>query len=272
MTTLYFSYSNISHLQFLGQKSIFDSRHIQTQHRVPFCPLCNLSETHQVAWWSHNHLSFYLYLALWSFSPFFKHVIYLFIFLLAFDDEHCWEPYMPHGNFSSSDITYQLGTTVTFSCSPGFVMEQGSATIECVDPSNPHWNDSEPVCKGMLIGLCCFFFLSLPLIFIRVEPSSRPAESIPPSTLRWLSFDWQHLCTISALCHPDHVPHASLLLLFYSLSSVWRGTDGSLRYDPVSRLASELLQGSGLFMADPRQWREAYWTGHPYVSWIHLFF
>lgn len=69
-------------------------------------------------------------------------------FLLAFDDEHCWEPYMPHGNFSSSDISYQLGTTVTFTCSPGFVMEQGSGTIECIDPSNPHWNDSEPVCKG----------------------------------------------------------------------------------------------------------------------------
>lgn len=55
---------------------------------------------------------------------------------------------MAHGNFSSSDITYQLGTTVTFSCSPGFVMEQGSGTIECIDPSNPHWNDSEPVCRG----------------------------------------------------------------------------------------------------------------------------
>uniref|UniRef100_A0A8C4I7G1 Seizure related 6 homolog (mouse)-like 2 n=1 Tax=Dicentrarchus labrax TaxID=13489 RepID=A0A8C4I7G1_DICLA len=70
----------------------------------------------------------------------------------AFDDEHCWEPYIPHGNFSSSDITYQLGTTVTFTCSPGFVMEQGSGTIECVDPSNPHWNDSEPVCKALCGG------------------------------------------------------------------------------------------------------------------------
>uniref|UniRef100_A0A3B4UZV7 Seizure related 6 homolog like 2 n=1 Tax=Seriola dumerili TaxID=41447 RepID=A0A3B4UZV7_SERDU len=70
----------------------------------------------------------------------------------AFDDEHCWEPYMPHGNFSSSDITYQLGTTVTFTCSPGFVMEQGSGTIECVDPSNPHWNDSEPVCRALCGG------------------------------------------------------------------------------------------------------------------------
>lgn len=74
-----------------------------------------------------------------------------FLFVLAFDDEHCWEPYMPHGNFSSSDITYQLGTTVTFACSPGFVMDQGSGTIECVDPSNPHWNDSEPVCKGKFL-------------------------------------------------------------------------------------------------------------------------
>ncbi|XP_070779070.1 seizure protein 6 homolog [Enoplosus armatus] len=70
----------------------------------------------------------------------------------AFDDEHCWEPYMPHGNFSSSDITYQLGTTVAFTCSPGFVMEQGSGTIECVDPSNPHWNDSEPVCRALCGG------------------------------------------------------------------------------------------------------------------------
>lgn len=76
-----------------------------------------------------------------------SHFIFLFAFK-AFDDEHCWEPYMSHGNFSSSDISYQLGTIVSFSCSPGFVMEQGSGTIECVEPGNPHWNDSEPVCKG----------------------------------------------------------------------------------------------------------------------------
>uniref|UniRef100_A0A8C2A4T5 Seizure 6-like protein 2 n=1 Tax=Cyprinus carpio TaxID=7962 RepID=A0A8C2A4T5_CYPCA len=42
----------------------------------------------------------------------------------AFDGEHCYEPYLPHGNFSSSDITFPLGTLVTFSCSPGFIMEQ----------------------------------------------------------------------------------------------------------------------------------------------------
>uniref|UniRef100_A0A8C7UV11 Seizure related 6 homolog (mouse)-like 2 n=1 Tax=Oncorhynchus mykiss TaxID=8022 RepID=A0A8C7UV11_ONCMY len=61
-------------------------------------------------------------------------------------------PYLPHGNFSSSDITFPLGTTVIFSCSPGFVMEQGSGVIECVDPSDPHWNESEPVCKALCGG------------------------------------------------------------------------------------------------------------------------
>ncbi len=69
--------------------------------------------------------------------------------LSAFDGEHCYEPYLPHGNFSSSDITFPLGTVVTFSCSPGFVMEQGSGVMECVDPNDPHWNESEPVCRGM---------------------------------------------------------------------------------------------------------------------------
>lgn len=71
-----------------------------------------------------------------------------FLSLSAFDGEHCYEPYLPHGNFSSSDITFPLGTVVTFSCSPGFVMEQGSGVMECVEPNDPHWNESEPVCRG----------------------------------------------------------------------------------------------------------------------------
>ncbi|KPP63113.1 seizure 6-like protein 2-like [Scleropages formosus] len=70
----------------------------------------------------------------------------------AFDAEHCYEPYLAHGNFSSSDISFALGTTVSFSCSPGFVMEQGSGVIECVDPSDPHWNESEPVCRALCGG------------------------------------------------------------------------------------------------------------------------
>uniref|UniRef100_A0A8C2D9G7 Seizure related 6 homolog (mouse)-like 2 n=1 Tax=Cyprinus carpio TaxID=7962 RepID=A0A8C2D9G7_CYPCA len=70
----------------------------------------------------------------------------------AFDGEHCYEPYLPHGNFSSSDITFPLGTVVTFSCSPGFIMEQGSGVMECVDPNDPHWNESEPVCRALCGG------------------------------------------------------------------------------------------------------------------------
>uniref|UniRef100_A0AAY4CIK4 Uncharacterized protein n=1 Tax=Denticeps clupeoides TaxID=299321 RepID=A0AAY4CIK4_9TELE len=70
----------------------------------------------------------------------------------AFDGEHCYEPYLPHGNFSTTDISFALGTVVTFSCSPGFVIEQGSGVIECVEPSDPHWNESEPLCRALCGG------------------------------------------------------------------------------------------------------------------------
>ncbi|KAG5263252.1 hypothetical protein AALO_G00284300 [Alosa alosa] len=70
----------------------------------------------------------------------------------AFDGEHCYEPYVPHGNFSSSDMSFPLGALVSFSCSPGFIMETGSGVIECVDASDPHWNDSEPVCRALCGG------------------------------------------------------------------------------------------------------------------------
>ncbi|XP_036824745.1 seizure protein 6 homolog isoform X3 [Oncorhynchus mykiss] len=93
---------------------------------------------------------FILYLELTADSSFIP--LLLALRYEAFDGEHCYEPYLPHGNFSSSDITFPLGTTVIFSCSPGFVMEQGSGVIECVDPSDPHWNESEPVCKALCGG------------------------------------------------------------------------------------------------------------------------
>ncbi|XP_069044464.1 seizure protein 6 homolog isoform X2 [Lepisosteus oculatus] len=70
----------------------------------------------------------------------------------AFDAEHCYEPFLLHGNFSTTDLSYQVGTRVTFSCSPGFLMEQGSGVIECIDPSEPRWNESEPVCKALCGG------------------------------------------------------------------------------------------------------------------------
>ncbi|KAI1884670.1 hypothetical protein AGOR_G00228810 [Albula goreensis] len=70
----------------------------------------------------------------------------------AYDGDHCYEPFLAHGNYSSSDITFSLGTVVSFSCSPGFIMEQGSGVIECIDPRDPHWNESEPVCRALCGG------------------------------------------------------------------------------------------------------------------------
>lgn len=120
------------------------SFNVVLQHLVKnACMLCVFKQ-HNSYWTVLLHI--YMCFRIWSICSCFM-VLYVPI-LVAFDDEHCWEPYMAHGNFSSSDISYQLGTIVTFACSPGFVLEQGSATIECIGPSNPHWNDSEPVCKG----------------------------------------------------------------------------------------------------------------------------
>ncbi|XP_078394364.1 seizure protein 6 homolog, partial [Cetorhinus maximus] len=65
----------------------------------------------------------------------------------AFETDHCYEPFLAHGNFSSSDATYSVGTRVVFSCNPGYALEQGSAMIECVDLAEPHWNQTEPVCR-----------------------------------------------------------------------------------------------------------------------------
>nr|XP_042703567.1 seizure 6-like protein 2 [Chrysemys picta bellii] len=65
----------------------------------------------------------------------------------AFDEDRCYEPFLAHGNFSTSDPLYRVGAQVEFACSAGYVLEPGPATIECVDPSDPHWNESEATCK-----------------------------------------------------------------------------------------------------------------------------
>ncbi|XP_041094647.1 seizure protein 6 homolog [Polyodon spathula] len=70
----------------------------------------------------------------------------------VFDADHCYEPFLAHGNFTTSDLSYSLGSVVEFGCVSGYVMEQGSGVIECVDPSDPHWNESEPVCKALCGG------------------------------------------------------------------------------------------------------------------------
>ncbi|CAM4683412.1 unnamed protein product [Lepidochelys kempii] len=72
--------------------------------------------------------------------------------LPAFDEDRCYEPFLAHGNFSTSDPLYRVGAQVEFACSAGYMLEQGPATVECVDPSDPHWNESEPTCKALCGG------------------------------------------------------------------------------------------------------------------------
>nr|BAA10890.1 seizure-related gene product 6 type 3 precursor [Mus musculus domesticus] len=66
----------------------------------------------------------------------------------AFQQRHCYEPFVKYGNFSSSAPSYPVGTTVEFSCDPGYTLEQGSIIIECVDLHDPQWNETEPACRG----------------------------------------------------------------------------------------------------------------------------
>lgn len=66
----------------------------------------------------------------------------------AFAPGHCYEPFVKYGNLTSSDSTWAVGAVVEFACNPGYTLEQGSVTIECVDPDNPQWNETEPACRG----------------------------------------------------------------------------------------------------------------------------
>ncbi|XP_028564502.2 seizure protein 6 homolog isoform X1 [Podarcis muralis] len=70
----------------------------------------------------------------------------------AFEPGHCYEPFVKYGNFTTSDATYAVGTTVEFACEAGYTLEQGSVIIECVDPTNPQWNETEPACRAVCSG------------------------------------------------------------------------------------------------------------------------
>uniref|UniRef100_A0A8C5L0B0 Seizure related gene 6 n=1 Tax=Jaculus jaculus TaxID=51337 RepID=A0A8C5L0B0_JACJA len=70
----------------------------------------------------------------------------------AFQQGHCYEPFVKYGNFSSSAPSYPVGATVEFSCDPGYTLEQGSIIIECVDPHDPQWNETEPACRAVCSG------------------------------------------------------------------------------------------------------------------------
>ncbi|XP_041851043.1 seizure protein 6-like [Melanotaenia boesemani] len=70
----------------------------------------------------------------------------------AFAAGHCYEPFVKYGNLTSSDSTWAVGAVVEFSCDPGYTLEQGSVTIECMDLSSPQWNDTEPACRAVCSG------------------------------------------------------------------------------------------------------------------------
>ncbi|XP_056138840.1 seizure protein 6 homolog [Lampris incognitus] len=70
----------------------------------------------------------------------------------AFAIGHCYEPFVKYGNLTSSDTTWAVGAMVEFSCDPGYTLEQGSVIIECVDHSNPQWNETEPACRAVCSG------------------------------------------------------------------------------------------------------------------------
>ncbi|XP_013878344.1 seizure protein 6 homolog, partial [Austrofundulus limnaeus] len=65
---------------------------------------------------------------------------------------HCYEPFVKYGNLTSSDVTWGLGAVVEFACDPGYTLEQGSVTIECISPNDPQWNDTEPACRAVCSG------------------------------------------------------------------------------------------------------------------------
>ncbi|CAJ1065935.1 seizure protein 6 homolog isoform X2 [Xyrichtys novacula] len=70
----------------------------------------------------------------------------------AFAPGHCYEPFVKYGNLTSTDSTWAVGTVVEFTCDPGYTLEQGSVTIECMDPNNPQWNETEPACRAVCSG------------------------------------------------------------------------------------------------------------------------
>ncbi|KAK0135117.1 Seizure protein 6 [Merluccius polli] len=71
---------------------------------------------------------------------------------IRYQEGHCYEPFVKYGNLTSSDFTWALGAVVEFSCDPGYTLEQGSITIECMGPNNPQWNETEPACRAVCSG------------------------------------------------------------------------------------------------------------------------
>ncbi|XP_065116659.1 seizure protein 6 homolog isoform X2 [Paramisgurnus dabryanus] len=70
----------------------------------------------------------------------------------AFAKGSCYEPFVKYGNFSTSDPAFGVGSVVEFSCEPGYTLERGAGILECVNPDNPQWNETEPACRAVCSG------------------------------------------------------------------------------------------------------------------------
>ncbi|KAM9209608.1 seizure 6-like protein 2 isoform 9-T9 [Dugong dugon] len=72
----------------------------------------------------------------------------------AFEEDRCFAPFLAHGNVTTTDSEYRPGALATFSCLPGYALEPPGPpnAIECIDSTEPHWNDTEPACKAMCGG------------------------------------------------------------------------------------------------------------------------
>uniref|UniRef100_A0A8C5PHE7 Seizure related 6 homolog n=1 Tax=Leptobrachium leishanense TaxID=445787 RepID=A0A8C5PHE7_9ANUR len=70
----------------------------------------------------------------------------------AYEQGHCYEPFVKYGNFTSSDPFFAVGTMVEFACDTGYTLEQGSTIIECQDSGDPQWNETEPACRAVCSG------------------------------------------------------------------------------------------------------------------------
>uniref|UniRef100_A0A8C4QC07 Seizure related 6 homolog a n=1 Tax=Eptatretus burgeri TaxID=7764 RepID=A0A8C4QC07_EPTBU len=70
----------------------------------------------------------------------------------SFGPGHCYEPYIRFGRFQASDPAFSVGSMVSFSCDPGYSLDQGPSLLYCQDGRGPTWNDTEPLCRALCGG------------------------------------------------------------------------------------------------------------------------
>lgn len=173
----------------------------------------------------------------------------------AFEQGHCYEPYVKYGNFTASDPRYPVGTTVEFSCDPGYTLEQGSTIIECVDPNDPQWNETEPACRG---GCWCW----------RV-PGGHCGWGVRDTAATVLLSVMELRDMVGAGCGwdagvggcPTAVPS-----LACAHSGVQRGADGHSWSGAVTQLARGVRQRPGLHLGAACGGGQAHHAGRPCVS------